>query len=53
MIADNKRLIFEEMAQNFYLISPISIENEIKLLLFLQNIVKVNLQKYKTTYEVI
>lgn len=52
MVADNKRMIFEEMAQNFYLISPISLDNEIKVLLFLQGLIKNHLSKYKTSLEV-
>lgn len=52
MIADNKKICLEDMNPGFFLISPISIENEIKMLKYIEDKMTECLKLYKTTYEV-
>jgi protein-histidine N-methyltransferase len=51
IISDNRKIVFEEVMPSFYLISPISKQQEIKILLKIKDIMKEYLSLYKTTLQ--
>jgi hypothetical protein len=52
IISDNKYIYYDEIAPSFYLITPITIELEIKVLLRIKEIMEEHLANYETTAEV-
>ncbi len=47
IISDNKKITYDEINPTFYMISPISIENEKKVLLKIEEMMLNYLSKYK------
>lgn len=48
IISDNKKIVFEEVMPSFYLISPINMQQEIKVLQKIRDIMKEYLNLYKS-----